>query len=331
MNRLISATVGLAALLGAALPAAAGTPTSISKIDWEQGQRIEFAWRADAVPPAWMRVAILGAAEDSNATRGARAAVVGHDAAGTSWFAYTDELPTEAALAYASRRAPDLFRVWLRPHGWRFDWGVLRWCQFYATAPDGCFDAQTVSLHELGHVQGLGHSDNDAPARESVMQPISRAKPRQGWNARAYGSCDIAAMQIRYELLTPATPVSSCLSLATSLTLAASTGSVASGGSVTFSATLRVADDVPHARLAGDPLSARAVALQRRLPGGTSWTTYALMAAGSASGSYRLTVSPSTTYQWRALFSQPDEGVLGDASAMLEVTVAGGCNPYCVE
>ena len=327
-----SLTAGLALVLAVAPPAVAGSITPISKIDWQQNQRVDFRWRDDAVPPAWMRGAVLAAADDANGSRGAKAALLGHDAGGSSWVAYTESIDHPAAIAFASRRAPDLFKVWLRPQGYLFDWGKLRWCQFYDAPPDGCIDAEMVGLHEFGHVHGLGHIEDAADPGDyldSVMHELSRSKPRQGWNAHAFGACDVAALQVRYELLTPATPVSTCLSLPTTLTLAASTTYVQPGGSVAFSATLRIADEAAYARLASDPLSARPILLQRRSPGSSSWTTHGLMSAGTTAGTYRLTVAPAATYQWRALLSQPDEGITGDASPILKVSVGGGCAPYC--
>ena len=52
MKRLVVVAALAAALLGAALTASASSPTPISRIDWEQNQRVDFAWRANAVPPA---------------------------------------------------------------------------------------------------------------------------------------------------------------------------------------------------------------------------------------------------------------------------------------
>jgi hypothetical protein len=119
MKRLSARALILAALLALPLQAAsASSITPISKLDWEQNQRLEFRWRDDAVPPTWMRSAVLAAASDSNASRDAKAAVLAYDGAGNSWFAYTADIADPAALAYASRRVPDLFRIWLRPQGY---------------------------------------------------------------------------------------------------------------------------------------------------------------------------------------------------------------------
>ena len=323
------------ALTGLAQPVVATSVTPISKIDWEPNQQVAFRWKEDSQPPGWMRNAVLAAATDSNDSRDAKAAFLVQRAEAASWVAYTEDIPSPAALAYASRRAPDLFKVWLRPQGHVFDWGALRWCQFYIDWPKGCFDAETVTLHEFGHVQGLGHIENAADAGEwldSIMHTISRQKPKTGWDVHEFGPCDVAALQIRYELLSPATPVSDCLSLATSLTLVSSATTVPAGDAVVFTATLRISAEAPYSRLASDPLNSRTVSLQKRAIGASSWSGAGLMAPGPTNGTYRLSHSPTATYEWRAVFSQPDEGLQGSNSAILKVTVsASGCNPYCVE
>ena len=44
--------------------------------------------------------------------------------------------------------------MWFREQGRVFDWGTLEWCQMYTTAPNGCYDVETVALDEFGHVEG---------------------------------------------------------------------------------------------------------------------------------------------------------------------------------
>ena len=78
--------------------------------------------------------------------------------------------------------------MWLREQGHVFDWGTLKWCQAYATAPNGCYDAETIALDEFGHVEGLNHHVNyssDSDYDDAVVQTFSRTKPAAGWN-RAY-------------------------------------------------------------------------------------------------------------------------------------------------
>ena len=322
MSRLALPAIAVLLAVMLAPPALAGSITSISSRDWAQDQQVPFRWRDDAVPPDWMKAALRGAAADSTRSRGARAAVVFHKAGASSWVAYSAHLPTAAALAYASRSAPDSYKVWLRVHGHAFDWGVLRWCQFFDNPPNGCFDAQTVGLHEFGHVQGLGHSP-DGPA-DTVMYPTSLTKPKAGYNAPDFGPCDVAAMQIRYEALSPATPISSCLSLATDLSLATSATTVSASGSVTLTARLAIGAGVAYPRLASDPLSSRSVVLQRRAAGTTSWAVHGPMPDATTAGTYRLTLVPGATYEWRAVFASPaSEGLKASSSSVVKVTVQG--------
>ena len=84
-------------------------------------------------------------------------------------------------LACFTRDAPSGFTMWLREQGHVFDWGTLKWCQTYATAPNGCYDAETIALDEFGHVDGLGHhvnKDDDSDYLDAVVQTYSRTKPR---------------------------------------------------------------------------------------------------------------------------------------------------------
>ena len=124
-------------------------------------------------------------------------------------------------LACFTRDAPDGFTMWFREHGRVFDWGTLKWCQMYTSAPNGCYDAETVALDEFGHVEGLGHHVNFADDRDytdAVVQTFSRTKPREGYNMHVLGVCDVARLQIRYDIPEHASfPYSTCLDLPTKL------------------------------------------------------------------------------------------------------------------
>ena len=72
-----------------------------------------------------------------------------------------------------------------------FDWGTLKWCQSYASPPNGCFDVETIALDEFGHVEILNHHVNYADERDyedAVVQTVSRAKPETGWNMHRFGT-----------------------------------------------------------------------------------------------------------------------------------------------
>ena len=97
-------------------------------------------------------------------------------------------------LACFTRSAPNGFTMWFREQGHVYDWGTLRWCQSYTTAPNGCYDAETIALDEFGHVEGLDHHVNyadDHDYEDAVVQTFSRTKPAAGWNTHAFGPCDI--------------------------------------------------------------------------------------------------------------------------------------------
>ena len=106
--------------------------------------------------------------------------------------------------------------MWLREHGRVFDWGTLRWCQMYASPPNGCYDAETIALDEFGHIQGLDHHVNHSDDRDyldAVVQTFSRTQPSSGWNMHVYGRCDVATLQLRYDVASWTTPYSTCLDL----------------------------------------------------------------------------------------------------------------------
>jgi hypothetical protein len=330
-----SLLIAIPSLLLIALVAAQATlATSVTPIKygkWRQNQVVPFMWKTDAKPPTWMRPAILDAAADAGSSTGARAATFPFADSAGNWIGYTNEVCTDAAIGCAWNNAPTSFTLRIRPQGWVFDWGTLRWCQFYDTDPDGCFDAELVTLHELGHVQSLGHIEDAADQGDwldSIMHQVTRAKPKTGWNTHAFGRCDVAALQTVYQPLTASTDISTCLSLRTVATMSGSASSVPYRGNVKFTATLATADDVVYSKLRGLPLSQRTVVLERRLPGG-SWYSYGQMPATTADGQYALTVSITNTYDWRMTFAAPgDEGLLASTSASIRVTV-GDCTSGC--
>jgi hypothetical protein len=324
----------LSGLLIASLSAAPTLATSVTPVEynrWHQGQAVSFMWKGNALPPAWLRPAIVAATGDAGSTTAAQAASFELVDSASSWIGYTDDVCTEAAIGCAWNNAPTSFTIRLRPQGWSFDWGTLRWCQYYANPPDGCFDAEMITLHELGHVQGLGHIEDAADPgtwTDSIMHAVSRAKHKTGWNAHAFGPCDVAALQALYQPATSSTLISNCLSLATTATLSAPL-SVGYRSKVTLTATLAIASDVGYARLRGLPLSDRVVVLQYRSINGGSWITLGPLAPTAIDGEYATSVTLTNTYDWRARFAAPaDEGLLADSSSVLRVTV-GSCATAC--
>ena len=152
---------------------------------------------------------------------------------------------------------------------------------------------------------------------------LSRTKPNAGWNAHAFGRCDVASLQLQYDMQSWGAKYSTCLSLATTLALAASPTAIASGGTTTLTATLKVADVASYVRLALNPVALRTVTLQRRPAGTTAWTTVGTMANGAPSGTYTMSLSLQARTEFRALFARPpDEGLLAATSPTVVVAVS---------
>lgn len=216
----------------------------------------------------------------------------------------------------------------LRAHGTALDWGTLKWCP--VNANNGCYDPELIALHEFGHVQRLGHrlTSDEQPETwlETIMHKSPKAKANVGWNAHAFGPCDVARLQMSYEAATPSTLYSTCLSLDTTMWLSAPQSPHEPGTNVLFTATFKIAT-TETAKLAGDEVDGREVTLQRRLVGGSTWTNYASMSSvGGGSGQYRVTLSVSNTYEYRARYAvDSGEGLNGTSSGAVEVVV----DVYC--
>jgi hypothetical protein len=337
LARAVVAAVALpAAILAASVPALGHSPSPlIGWPEWDQHQVVRYRWMAGEVPPASMQAAIKAGAADSNASKNSRAPTFVFDAGGSSTVEYgVNVFCGINGLACADgSAAPAKFRVAFREQWHRFDWGQLRWCQLLDVVANGCFDVENITLDELGHVLGLGHHVNFGDARDygdSVVQTVSRARPQAHWNAHAFGRCDVATLQTRYDMATWDAPYSTCLDLAVTLVLQPDATSVRAGTTVTFTATLRVADNAGDGRLTNNPISGRIVHLQRRPVGATAWTSMGQMPAGSGVGTYVLRQSPTATYEWRAVFPEPaNEGLRGRNSTAVRVSVSGCSGSIC--
>ena len=284
-----------------------------------QNQDLRFRWRAGSEPTAAIKTAIKTAAVDANASRASKAATFTYDAAGSNPIGYGVGATCGVnGLACFTRTAPTGFTMWLREQGHVFDWGTLKWCQAYASPPNGCYDAETVALDEFGHVEVLGHHGNyadDSDYLDAVVQTYSRTKPAAGWNMHTLGRCDVATLQRQYDMQTWTAKYSTCLDLSTVLTLAAAPTTVPVGGTTTLTATLKVVDYDSYVHLGANPISGRTVTLQRRAPGAVGWTTVGAMPGGASAGTYVLAQRPQMDTEYRAVFTTPaDEGLNGDTS-----------------
>ena len=322
------AAIAALAILGslAGSVAAHGPDPIFSAGGFGQNQDLRFRWRAGSTPIAVIQTAIKTAAADANATRGAKAATFTYDSAGSNPIGYGVGATCGVnGLACFTRTVPTGFTMWLREQGHVFDWGTLRWCQTYSTPPNGCYDAETIALDEFGHVEGLDHHVNystDSDYEDAVVQTFSRTKPSTGWNRHTFGRCDVASLQLTYDMTSWTSKYSTCLDLTTVLTLAAAPTGIVAGATTTLTATLTVADYDAYRRLGGNPVAGRTVTLQRRAPGTTTWTTVATMPASATSGTYVLAQRPLADTEYRAVFATPSgEGLNGDISPTVRVYV----------
>jgi hypothetical protein len=328
-NRITASAVAtlilVAALAGAPAVADAHAPDPVlSGGLFAQNADLHYRWGTGGTPTTAIRTAVNGAAADSNASRRSKAATFTYDAAGGNTVYYGVDVPCGVnGLACFRRNAPTSFGIWLRENGHRFDWGVLRWCEMNGD-PNGCYDAENVVLDELGHVQGLDHHVNyadDSDYEDAVVQTYTHAKPQVGWNAHAFGRCDIATLQQQYDVASWTTPYSTCLDIPTRTTLAVTSTNVVAGTVVTFSATLTSAGG---GRLSDNPMSGRVVVLQRR--SGTTWVDALTLGPGAAAGSYSGSLTMQGTGDYRAAFRKPStEGVRTSTSAAVSITVGTGC------
>jgi hypothetical protein len=313
-------------LLVAATGVVAHAPDPIFSGRWNQNQALQYSWRSGAVPPDAYKGSINAAAADASATRGSQAATFSYSSSGSNPIGYgTAATCSSAGIACFTRNAPTSFTMWMREQGHRFDWGSLRWCQAYSTWPDGCFDVENIMLDEFGHVEILNHHENyygDPDYLDAIVQTKSRAKPQAGWNAHGLARCDVASLQLQYDMQSWGAKYSTCLDLATTLALGASAGYVGYGGTVTLTANLKVADNAAYSRLALNPVSLRYVTLERRPAGTSSWTTVGQMSYGSTSGTYVKSVQLTTRTEFRAVFRKPgDEGLRASTSPTVTVAI----------
>jgi hypothetical protein len=319
--------VTLMALTGGGV-AAHGPDPMLSGGPFNQDQVLHFRWRSGSEPTSAIKSAITKAAADANATRGSRAATYAYDSAGSNPIGYGLGATCGVnGLACFTRTAPTGFTMWLREQGHVYDWGTLKWCQAYSSPPNGCYDAETISLDELGHVEGLDHHvnySNDSDYEDAVVQTFSRTRPSTGWNRHAFGRCDVATLQVMYDLTASVARYSTCLSLATVLTLSASPSGILVGGTTTLTATLKVVDADSYGKLGANPVSGRTVTLQRRVPGAATWTTVGSMTvASTTAGTYTLPQRLTADTEFRAVFAtQTTEGLHGDTSPTVHVYVS---------
>ncbi|GEM_PF-1883069 len=281
--------------------------------------------------PAWLRTAIDAAVEDAARSRRSRAPVFRRDPEANGVFRYTTIFPAGPCadgIACATWSWPDTWQIRIRAHGFPFRWGTLRWCQ--VDPSDGCFDVERVILHELGHIIGLGHPESEGwslPVRETVMQHITPARPAPGSAMHAFGPCDVATLQERFDLPTAAGLVSTCNDPETELALTVDEVPDARTGTLTFRASLRIVEDARWGRLAGNRLAGRQVELQRRPldDPAARWSVFWMREEPTA-GRYSLALVPDRTAEYRAVLRRdPEDGIRPVTSDRVVVRGPDGC------
>ena len=330
-RRVAAAVLGVAIALTVAGPASAHGPDPTLGGLFGVNQDLRYRWRSGAEPSTAIKSAIQAAASDANASRASRAATFTYDSGGPNPIGYGLGATCGVnGIACFTRSAPNGFTMWLREQGHVFDWGTLKWCQAYGSPPNGCYDARTIALDEFGHVEGLGHhvnySDN-SDYLDAVVQTYSRTKPQSGWDVHSFRRCDVATLQLEYDMVNTSAKYSTCLHLSTNLTFAASTTTVPPGGSVALTATLKVGGSSAYEQLIGNPVSGRTVTLQRRTVGAASWTTVGSMGTGPSAGTYVANQTLSVGMEYRAVFATPSgEGLVGATSPTVRVSVGTSCS-----
>ena len=311
--------------------AAHGPDPMLSGGLFAQNQDLRFRWRAGSEPTAVIKTAIKAAAADANATRGSKAATFTYDAGG----AEPDRLRSRRDLR---RQRPGLLHARAPRPASRCG------CASRATSstgarssgarrtpapPNGCYDAETIALDEFGHVEGLNHHvnyANDSDYLDAVVQTYSRTKPAAGWNMHAFGRCDVATLQLQYDMQTWSAKYSTCLDLATSSPSARRRPRSRSAArrrsprrSRSWTTTRTCGSAATRSRAGPSPSSAGPRA-RRPGPASGRWPL------GAAGGTYVITQSPRSDTDYRAVFATPsNEGINGDTSPTVSVLVFSHC------
>ena len=342
---------GLAALVlvFAAQPAAAYLgdtydPTPGER-DWPLQAILTYSWLPNHEPPNWMAPLIRAEiAHLNDGTQGARLPVfrfttdprAAHLKIGYGIPQGADAPAcAEVGSIVCIQRLPEtplrdkilLFAKDVRdgsPHDWQ------KYCQYRGTPPqgyrEGCFDVSHVTLRAMGFVYGLHRWDVDQygkfgpGARITVMSAWALRRGVPGFQRIDFGRCDVARLQLLYDVFSPRSLYSTCLDRqATQLELGADDQSVGYRDPVHFRAKLKLDVTEPEV-FVGNLVSGRRVVLQRSTDGFATFDSRVM--EPQPGGLYTLTVRPAESASYRAVFQPIGEGLAGDTSDVVEVFVA---------
>ncbi len=320
LRRLIAGLIAVVAVGATAGPTLAATPDPAIPPAWPLDSALTYLWTSSAVPPSTIKSAVNAAAADANGSRKSRGPSFAYSSGAPNGISYGPSNPcgVNGLACFQRNPASRYWHLWFRENGHRYDWGTLSWCEMTGS-PNGCFQAETITLDELGHVSGLDHHVNlpdNSDYGDAVVQAYSHARPQAGWSASSFGRCDVATLQQAYGLATWSTPYSTCLDIPTTLLLTASPTATSTGRAVTFTATLRSAG---AGLLAGNPMASRVVVLQQR--SGSGWADLLTMPGGATAGSYVAAYAPKGSQAFRAVFRPAAEGGRAASSAAVSITV----------
>jgi hypothetical protein len=184
-----------------------------------------------------------------------------------------------------------------------------------------CFSVLRVLAHEATHLTLTRQHYDTGADDETIMQsttPTPNGSPKN-WNRRNFLPCDAAAAQLEYGVADSAGRFADCfetvpgdgarglnasltLSTATSITRCANLAATAAG-------RLALANVAAYEDLRDTPLAGRAIRIDRRPIGETTWTTGVFSATATGAGgnnwSRSITTSSGGTFQYRATFWTP--------------------------
>jgi hypothetical protein len=352
----LALTVTLCLVTALAAPALAIdiTPSSPEGSPFNANQALQVVWdTGDPPPAAWMQAPISAGAlaarhtTGSNPTYAQNPTFISSGIDGVIYYLdYTTAkksafplCPTNSApLACTRHRSLNWPNSWAMAfiiHNWDYDTPsnyTVKWCDNVDQGT--CWDVQRVAVHEFGHVLDLGHNTTDQPSN-TVMFSETHSKYGSGGQIHEFRSCDIAKLQLKYDMSSTSGVYADCLEnapnagangLLTTVTVDTPPTVACLNEPVIFSGNLNVQSPASgYGLLAGNDLGSRTVNLQRSSPGAGSYSDYTTDATSSAGvWTKNLQFGVSTNYDWRSQFDT-ESGLNADTSPGVNVRWSSAC------